>query len=89
MTPIKPIIPGVEVPTVTYAENQPEYIPLPAYRTEDGMAVTRWRMTWRERLRVFLSGDLWLTILTFNGPLQPVMLDTKCPIAIGTERTDA
>ncbi len=68
------------MPTITFAENQPEYIPLPAHRQPDGTVTTRWRLTWRERLRILLTGDLWLQVLTFNRPLQPVKLDTQCPI---------
>ncbi len=52
ISPITPIIPGFDIPTVTFAENQPDYIPLPAWRGEDGMVVTRWRFGWRERLRM-------------------------------------
>jgi len=80
MTPISPVVPGFKVREVVYAKDQPEYIPLPAWRGEDGMIVTRWRLTWRERLRVLWSGNLWLTLLTFNQPLQPVMLNASCPL---------
>ncbi len=81
MTPITPIIPGnFETPTVTFAKDQPQYTPLPAWRGADGTVVTRWRATWRERLRFLLFGDMWLTMLTFNQPLQPVKIETKCPI---------
>lgn len=79
-SPITPIIPGFEVPVVTFAKDQPEYIPLPAWRGEDGTVVTRWRFGWKERWRLLLTGDLWLTLLTFNKPLQPVKLDTECPL---------
>lgn len=82
MKPICPVIPGgFLIPEVVYAKDQPEYIPLPAWRGEDGKVVTRWKLTWRERLRVLMSGNLWLTILTFNRPLQPVMLHAECPIS--------
>lgn len=80
MTPVKEIIPGFEIETVTFAKNQPEYIPLPAWVGEDGLVVTRWRLTWAERFRLFLTGNLWLSILTFKNPLQPVKLDTTCPL---------
>jgi len=80
MRPIEPVAPGFDLTNVRFAESQPEYETLPAYRSEDGMVVTRWRLTWRERFLVFLTGDLWLSILTCNRPLQPVKLDTKCPI---------
>lgn len=80
MQPITPIIPGFNIPTVTFAKDQPEYNPLPAWRGDDGMVVTRWRASWGERLKMLLTGDLWLTVLTFNRPLQPVKLQTSCPI---------
>jgi hypothetical protein len=66
--------------TTTYAKNQPEYLPLPTIRLRNGTVVTRWKLTWAERLRVLLGGSLWLTVMTFHKPLQPVMLTTECPI---------
>ncbi len=80
ISPVQQVVPGFNIPTVVFAENQPEYIPLPAWRGEDGTVVTRWRFGWKERLLLLLTGDLWLTVLTFNHPLQPVKLDTVCPI---------
>jgi hypothetical protein len=80
LTPVSPVAPGLDLPEVVYAKDQPQYIPLPAYRYDDGTVVTRWRLSWRERLAVLFGGSIWLTLLTFNKPLQPVMLDAKCPI---------
>jgi len=81
MQPISPVCPNLaDLPLTTYAKNQPEYLPLPSYRTEDGTVVTRWRLSLRERLAVLFRGSIWLTILTFNRPLQPVMLDAHCPV---------
>ena len=77
MTPIDPEIPELELRT--YAKNQPPYIPLPTRAAEDGTVVTCWQMTWRERLSVLLSGKLFLTLLTFNRPLQPVRLGVTKP----------
>lgn len=59
--------------TVIFAKDQPEYLPLPA--NTDGTSVeTCWRLTWRERIRLFLTGELYLTLLTFGRPLQPIRL---------------
>ncbi len=82
MKPITPVVPGFDLPVTEFAKDQPEYITLPSFRTgdPDGRVVTRWRLTFRERLRILLTGDLWLSLLTFNHPLQPVKLDTECPI---------
>ena len=58
---------------VTYAENQPEYIPLPAHKTAGGEVISLWGLTWRERIRLFFTGKLWLSVLTFNRALQPLL----------------
>lgn len=83
MTPVEEIIPGFKLPDeemVIYAKDQPEYISLPAWKGPDGKRVTRWKLTFRERIEVLLGGSIWLTILTFKSPLQPVKLETTCPI---------
>lgn len=64
---------------VVFAKDQPEHLPLPALRTDDGRVISRWRLTWRERFRVLLRGDLWLQTLTFNTPLQPQLLSVEKP----------
>jgi len=79
MKAITPIVPGHELPTITFAANQPEYNALPAFRDSDGTVITRWKLSFRERLRILLHGDLWLWVLTFNNPLQPVVLETTPP----------
>jgi len=57
---------------VVFAKDQPQYLPLPAYIGPDGIVITCWQMTWRERLRALFTGRMWLTVLTFNNPLQPL-----------------
>ncbi len=55
-----------------YAENQPEYLPLPVYKQEDGELWSCWKLTFRERIKVLFTGCFWLGIMTFNQPLQPL-----------------
>lgn len=55
----------------TFAKDQPEYEPLPAHATEDGIVITCWKLTRRERWRVFLSGLMWWGVATQKAPLQP------------------
>lgn len=64
---------------ITFAENQPEYKPLPAFKanTPYGEVVTCWNLTFRERLRILFFGKLWLCLMTFNKPLTPVFIATK------------
>lgn len=82
MTPITPTLPGVDLPIVIYAKDQPEYLPLPAYRMEDGNVVTLWKFSWKERLRLLLTGKLWHEQLTFNHPLQPTRMSVACPLRV-------
>lgn len=94
MTPTEEIIPGFNIPKeelVYYAENQPEYTTLPMWRDpyiEDinGYRCSRWKLTWKERLQVLFGGSLWLSVLTFDRPLQPVLLQTVCPLKINNDR---
>lgn len=93
MKPVEPVlnispfeimttIPRLErlgIKPVTYAKNQPEYLPLPVLRSPQGTVTSRWHMTWRERLAALFIGDVYLTQLTFNTPLQPVRLQVAVP----------
>ena len=83
MTPTEHVIPGFELPAdelIVYAKDQPQYHPLPMWKGPDGLRVSRWKLSWRERLKILTGGSLWLTILTFGNPLQPVKLEVDCPI---------
>ena len=79
MRPLSPVIPGTELPEVIYGDAQPEYQPLPVWRDVDGTVLSRWKFTWWERLQVLFYGDLYLWVLTFGQPLQPVMLQVERP----------
>jgi hypothetical protein len=64
-----------------FAENQPEYLPLPAHKTENGLVVTCWELTVRERIKILFTGRLWWTTHTFNHPLQPQSASIDSPFA--------
>jgi len=59
---------------LVFAEHQPQYQPLPSIRTPDGKVITRWTLTDSERAAIVRGEDVFLTVLTFNQPLQPVLL---------------
>ena len=80
---------------VTYAENQPEYIPLPAFKLpqDDGECISCWQLSWGERFKILFKGKLWLSMLTFNKPLTPTLLtvnksDVITPDKINDEMED-
>lgn len=64
---------------VTFAKDQPEYQPLPAFRNNSpqGEVVTCWNLSFRERIRVLFKGEIWVSLLTFNNPLTPSFITTK------------
>lgn len=64
---------------VIYGEGQPEYLPLPAHKTEAGEVTTCWELSPEEIKQVQETGVIWLSMLTFNQPLQPVLLRTEKP----------
>jgi hypothetical protein len=67
---------------VIYAENQPEYQPLPALKLDDGRLICCWKLSWKDRLRVLLFGEVWHQVLTFNMPLQPQLLSIEKPFKL-------
>lgn len=74
---MKPIsFPGCNA---VYAKDQPEYLPLPVYRSDTvhGQVVSCWKLSFIERLKLLITGKLWLSVFTFRGPLQPVLPTTK------------
>jgi len=64
---------------VTYAENQPEYLPLKCHRDNDGKVTSCWGLSFVERIKVLLFGKIYLQILTFNNPLQPLKMTAEKP----------
>jgi len=69
---------------VVFAENQPEYQPLPAHvrlgDDPEGRVVCCWGLSWRERFHVLWSGRVWHQVLTFNQRLQPQLLTVEKPV---------
>lgn len=66
---------------VVFAANQPEYEPLPAeYRGgKSGEILTCWELSPDELKRIQETGKIWLAVLTFGQPLQPVYLSVEKP----------
>jgi hypothetical protein len=79
------IIPGFKLPDnemVIYAKDQPQYLQLPMWKGPypESRRVARFKLTWKGRLAVLFGGLIWLSVLTFGNSLQPVKLDTECPL---------
>jgi hypothetical protein len=67
------------VEEVVYAKDQPEYQPLPSIRAPDGTILTRWSLDEDERRQVAEQGYVYLMVMTFNQPLQPLLMTVDPP----------
>lgn len=75
MTPIE-----FKEQNIIFAKNQSPYLPLPAYQDyeQGGRIFHCWRLNLKERFKILFTGRLWINVLTFNQPPQPIkpMVDT-------------
>jgi len=57
-----------------YAESQPEYLQLPVYEDEKqgGRVFHCWQLSFPERIKILFTGKLWINVLNFGKPLQPI-----------------
>jgi hypothetical protein len=87
MKPISPVAYDPEtrwgVSEIVFAKEQPQYIPLPALKFEDGLVVTRWSLSLWERIQVLFGGSVYLGLLTNNKPLQPIKMSTSVQEVVG------
>ena len=59
---------------IVFGKNQPEYMPLQAKKVDDKTIMTCWELTDEDILLINSSKKIWLGIMTFGKPLQPVLL---------------
>ena len=79
VSPSKP----VEGTSVVYGADQPEYLPLPAWR-RDHRVITRWRLSWRERIAAVLGRSLYMSPVD-DRPLS----SARCPCNLTPEQVRA
>lgn len=72
----------------TYAESQPEYSPFPlsAYKSKNGEVVSLWKLTLRERIKILLTGKLWISCLAFNKTLRPLLPTIDNPFSFNESK---
>ena len=76
MDPMSPVLaPEFVNSEVVYAKDQPQYKPLPVLRRDDGVLLSRWKLTDEAPQAIANGADLFLFNWTFNQPLQPVAIE--------------
>lgn len=74
---IGPVIAGLDSDEqVVYAESQPQYIPLHAAVGDNRQrrVVSRWTLDAEQRKAIAEGADIFLELLTFGEPLQPIRM---------------
>jgi hypothetical protein len=59
---------------VIFAKDQKPYLPLPAYQDDiqGGRIFHCWQLSFRERIKILFTGRLWINVLNFHQPPQPI-----------------
>lgn len=63
----------------TFAKNQPEYLPLPAFKVDEpeGRVIFCMGLSFIERIRILFTGKIWCSLMMFNKPLTPSHFTAK------------
>lgn len=70
----------IEFPEVNVkiAEKSEEYQTLPAFwNQEDGSMTFCFKLSEDEINRMYATGEVWMKVITYNKPLQPIGLSTN------------
>lgn len=62
-----------------YGEGQDEYLPLPALKLDgtNGEVITKWKPSFKDRIKILFGAHVYTSQLTFQRLLQPIRLGTK------------
>ncbi len=76
MQPVSPVLgPEFQGREITFAKNQPQFIPIPVHRNRMGVLLSRWRLTDDERAAIAAGADIFLSSFTRNESLLPCMIE--------------
>lgn len=64
---------------VVMGKGQEEYQPLPAFHSGYSV-VSCWGLTWKERLKVLLTGRIFFTVMVWGEKLQPQLPSVDNPV---------
>jgi len=66
---------------VVFAKDQKPYLPLPAYQDDEqgGRIFHCWQLSWWERFKILFTGKLWINVLNFHNPPQPIKPIAESP----------
>ena len=63
---------------VILAKDQPEYLPL-AVAISDDYVTSRWRLSFKERVKVLFNGNVFISMMNFKSPPMPILPSVEEP----------
>lgn len=86
MYPTSPVLPGhAEMPEVSYGKPGCNDLPAVIIPGPEGEVISRWKMSDDEIALLVNGGDVYLSLMTFGEPLQPILLRVATPEMIMKE----
>jgi len=70
---------------VVFAKDQPEYLPLPAYKSQEGQVISCWQLDEADKQLIAQTGVIYISVHTFNNPLQPIRPSVDSPFIEGSD----
>jgi len=64
---------------VTFAKDQPEYLPLPSHLSSDGVVTSCWELSEEDLMEVIRTKRIYFQQHTFCEPLQPQLPSAFLP----------
>lgn len=61
---------------IVFAEDQPQYKPIPAFKASTGEVVTCWELSNEDFERLVETRRIYVCVNTFNQPLQSLFLSS-------------
>lgn len=71
---------------ITLAKDQPQYQQLPIHRDgkdNEGRVTSCWKLSFKERIKLLFTGNLWLSMMTFHKQPMPVLPTVHKYIVLG------
>lgn len=68
---------------VVFAKDQPQYEPLPAFvdpKDPNSEVISCWELSEDDLKKINETGKIYLSMWTFNNPLQPIRLTVDNPL---------
>ena len=83
---MKPVV--FEGHNTVFAKGQPQYRSLPAFVDAEGKVIQCWELSEADIKTITETKQIWVMQMTFNEPLQPILLQPETFFSFPKNKTD-